>query len=265
MEWTITLDADVLLCNNAIERLLEQAQQMPSHFVQLEGLIYDKILGAYRRAGHRVYRTELLTGALRQIPEPGNQLRPESFAIGQMRRLGHPSRYVSCVVGLHDFEQSYCDLYRKAMVHSGKHPSRLPDLIQRCAQHLNEDPDFLVILKGLWDGLVLQDAPVNHRALIANRASEALTSLGIEEKDRIEDDSRFVKDFPLMFKDITSRNPESDATIMDRPEQSTNQTAPDERGWFDAVQDRISKHGLLRGSAASLGAMLRSVGQILDR
>jgi hypothetical protein len=262
-EWTITLDADVLLNNGAIARLLEHAQQMPAHFMQLEGLVYDKIVGRYRSAGHRVYRTELLPRALRHIPEDGSEIRPELFTVKQMGRDGHPSRYVSCLVGLHDYEQSYCDLYRKGMVHSKKWSPILPDLIRRCAQHMHADPDFLVILKGLWDGLALQDSLAIDRRLFANSAPEALRLLGIEEKGSIEDEDCFVKDFPVMFEDITSRNPASDA-ITDKPMQS-DPADPEERGWFNQVQERISKHGLLRGSAASFGALLRLVGKTLDR
>lgn len=262
-DWTITLDADVLLEGSAIARLLEHARQMPKHFLQLEGLVYDKLMGVYRQAGHRVYRTELLPAALREIPPTQSQLRPESSAVQRMGRLGHPSRYVSCVVGLHDHEQSYRDLYRKGVVHARKWSPLLPGLVRRCQQHMQADPDFLVLLKGLWDGLV-DPAPVSiDRRLFTASACEALRALGIGEKDGIDDESAFVARFPAMFGEITSQHPACDATIMDKP-RACDPPEPRVRSWRDGARARIAQRGLLRGGVACLGALLRRLGNGLD-
>jgi hypothetical protein len=260
--WTVTLDADVLLRKDAISGLLEHAQHMPTNYLQLEGRVFDKILGTYRQAGHRVYRTELLRKAIGQIPEPGSQIRPEYFTIAEMGRLGHPTRHVGRIVGLHDFEQNYCDLYRKAMVHSRKHASLVAGLIERCAERLHGDADFLVILKGLWDGLTTKASlTIDHRAFV-DRAARALDELGIREKGRIEDEDRFlVEDLAPMFGRIASEQRASDIPVVDEPR------APDaaDPGWVGKARQRISKHGWTRGCTASVGALLKLVGDRLDR
>lgn len=260
-EWTITLDADVLLSNDGISQLLKHARQMPSHYFELEGRVYDKITGSYRQAGHRVYRTELLPRALEQIPEPGSRIQPEYFTVLQMGSLGHPFRHVGCVVGLHDFEQNYFDLYRKAMVHSRKMSSRIAVLVERCAERMHDDADFLVILKGLWDGLMTKEALTIDRRIFVARGAEALHALGIEEKSRIEDEDRFIEGFSAIFDGIVSRYPASDIPIVDDPKLPD----PAEPGWVGKVQQRIAKYGLLRGGTASLGALLKLIGGRLDR
>jgi hypothetical protein len=106
-KWTMALDADILLAPNAIAELIRAAELMPPHYVQVQGRIWDKILGMYRQAGPRIYRTELLQRALEFVPKAGSEIRPEFYVLQQMGKLGHPSRRVSPVAGLHDFEQYY--------------------------------------------------------------------------------------------------------------------------------------------------------------
>jgi hypothetical protein len=128
---------------------------------------------------------------------------------------------------------------------------------------MRADPDFLVVLKGIWDGLATRDSLAIDRRLFSDSAPEALRSLGIEEKGEIEDEGRFVAEFAAMFDEITSRNPASDANT-DEP-IPCDPVDPGERRWANQVRERISKHGVLRGSAASVGALLRRIGNTLDR
>jgi hypothetical protein len=259
-QWTITLDADVLPGDGGILRLLEDALKMPSHFFELRGRIYDKVTGAYRPAGHHIYRTELLPRALRRIPKPGSQLQPEYFTVLQMWQMGHPCRQVGAVVGLHDFEQSYCDLYRKAIVHSRKMSFRIAELIGRCAERLHDDADFLVILKGLWDGLMTREALAIDRRQFAERALQALRELGLQEKASLENEERFVAGFPEMLAAVVSRHPAPRVTVIDDPGQ------PDAAGSsrMAKARRRIQKYGLIRGGASSLGALLKLIGERLD-
>jgi len=258
-QWTITLDADVLLGEGSLARLLDQAAKMPSHFFELKGRIYDKVTGTYRPAGHHVYRTELLSRALGQIPEPGSQLQPEYFTTLQMWRMGHPCRQEGLAVGLHDFEQSYCDLYRKAIVQSRKMAARAGDLIGRCAEHLHDDPDFLVILKGLWDGLMTRERLVVDRRQFAERALDALRALGLEEKAGLENEDRFIEAFPGMLAAVVSRHPVPRLLAATDPGLSEAGAS----AWAKA-RDRIQRYGLVRGGVSSFGALLKLIGERLD-
>jgi len=260
-KWTMTLDGDVLLDSRAITTLIQAAETMPSHFVELEGLIYDKLLGRYRQAGHRVYRTELLPLALEQIPAAGTQIQPEYFTVRNMCRLGHPSRFVPEIVGLHDFEQYHVDLYRKALVHSKKHAQSLSGLIVRAAQSMHDDTDFKVLLKGIWDGLI---EPANvtidvHR--YKEQARLALESLGVEEKEPISNIESFVTTFPQFYGTVRSAHSSTATEALDMiKEDGTTQSADGHK----RTSRRIVDNGLLRGSIGRFGSLLRMVGERLE-
>jgi hypothetical protein len=188
-KWTMTLDADVLLRAGAIARLYAEAEAMPEHFAQVEGLVFDKISGSFREAGQRIYRTALLPLALEQTPAPGAAIRPEYSTLLGMDALGHPSRRVAVVMGVHDHKQFFRDLYRKAFVHANKHDKRLTAFVRRCRSLMSTDADFRVILRGLWDGL-LHAGPV----WIDTRAypedlSAILGELRLTEKSRLAADA----------------------------------------------------------------------------
>jgi hypothetical protein len=152
-DWTMTLDADVLLRRGAIDEFVAAAERLPSDFVQIEGRVHDKLLGVYRQAGHRIYRTSLLPQALALVPDPGTEMRPEFSVLYRLALRGFPSRRIGTVMGIHDYEQYYRDLYRKAFVHAKKHPEFIPQFISRIKALLDKDDDFLIVLIGLWKGL----------------------------------------------------------------------------------------------------------------
>ncbi len=156
--WTVTVDADVLLRHDAVARLVNAAEQAAENVVMLEGLIYDKILGKCRQAGHRIYRTSLLPRALELVPVDGTQIRPEFHVLQQLEAEDWVSARMPDVLGVHDFEQYYCDLYRKSFVHGQKHLAWLPALIERCRHECVHDSDFRAILLGLSDGIASMDS-----------------------------------------------------------------------------------------------------------
>lgn len=181
-EWMMTLDADVLLREGALEAFLTEAKQMPDHYLQVEGLIHDKLFGSYRRAGHRLYRTRYLRTALQNVPADGSELRPECSTLQRMASLGFPLMALDTVFGIHDYEQRFEDIYRKAFVHVHKHPEWIGLLAQRWKQHADGDPDFQIALRGLCDGLVsLEKARIDTR-YFKQGAARAMETLGFREK-----------------------------------------------------------------------------------
>jgi hypothetical protein len=215
-KWTATLDADVLLAEHAMAGLLWDAEQAPSNVAQIEGRVFDKVTGIYRQAGHRIYRTDCLAFAVERIPAPGAEIRPEFFTLQQLGRLGWPSRRVERVVGLHDFEQYYGDLYRKALLHSRKHSSLVPRFLERCALHMRSDPDFVVIQKGIQDG-VLYSGPmaVDRRQFPDVIVGPVLSGLDLEEKSEIADEPAFLDGFAEMFRFILAQYPAPEFTLSD--------------------------------------------------
>lgn len=260
-KWMVTVDADVLLVDGAIETLVQNAELMAQHYIQLEGRVFDKITGLYRQAGHRIYRTEFLPTALTQIPSEGGEIRPEYFTLQQMGKLGHPSLRISDVVGLHDFEQSYFDIYRKSFVHAVKHPHWISVLIERCVKHLHDDPDSLVILKGLWDGMTTKGNVSIDRRKFYDFWKDALETLGLEEKVSIDDVAGFVADFPRFFAQETSPYFPPDFPVQDAP----NNEIREKKKWMSEIEARIARHGAVKGGIAALGGFLVSLGKRLDK
>jgi hypothetical protein len=212
------LDADVLLDEHSLAGLLWDAEQMPSNYAQIEGRIFDKVTGIYRQAGHRIYRTSCLSFALEGIPAPGTEIRPEFSVLQRLRQSGSPSRRVERLVGLHDFEQYYGDLYRKALMHSKKHASFVPSFRERCAMHMHSDPDFVVILKGIQDGLLYSGPMAVDRRQFSDLIVEsALSELGLKEKAEITDETAFVGGFAAMFRSIRAQYPVPEFTLCDDP------------------------------------------------
>jgi hypothetical protein len=152
-EWTLVLDGDVLLRPGTAARLLAQSRRMPPHVFQFQGLVCDKLLGAARKAGNRVYRTSQLAVALAHIPSAGTELRPETHVCRRMERHGHVSRLVDVIVGLHDYEQFHVDIYRKAHVFAQKHVSLAARLLLTWAGRARDDADFLTAIRGFCNGL----------------------------------------------------------------------------------------------------------------
>lgn len=113
--WTLCVDADVLPASNAVDVFLREAEALPEQFAELEGLIIDKLFGGARPAGNHLFRTTLLPLALEKLGEAAEQVRPEAFTIARLQKLGHPWKLVPRVFGLHDYEQSYRDLFREVL------------------------------------------------------------------------------------------------------------------------------------------------------
>ena len=256
-KWTMTIDADVMLTAGSVAKLLTAAELMPENYVQLEGRVFDKILGSYRQAGHRIYRTALLPLALKQIPEAGKELRPEFFTLRQLGKLGHPSRRIADVVGLHDFEQSYQDLYRKSFVHARKHREFVAPLIERCTSHLHEDADFLVILKGLWDGLISVDSVSIDKNYFLEKSKKAIEELGLNEKDPLGDVEDFVQNYKSYLSKIILECPPLEFQVQDDPKTCTTR--------FTKARHRLQLNGPIQGSVAVVGALLKCIGRYLDK
>lgn len=181
-KWTMTLDADVLLRDGAVSALLAQAEKLPHHFIQIEGLVHDKLTGRFRKAGHRIYRTQHLAAALEEIPSIAETIRPEFETLRRMKRRGYPSREINMVVGIHDYEQHFCDVYRKGFVHANKHQVWLADMVARWKALAKEDDDFRVALRGLYDGLLFSGIASIDSGEHSDSAKAALQDLDVREK-----------------------------------------------------------------------------------
>ncbi len=252
VKWMLTIDADILLLPGSIEKLLNEAEKMPEHYVQIEGRIFDKVFGSYRQAGHRIYRTSLLPLALELVPADGEQVRPEYTTLQRLGKRGHPSRRVGVVAGIHDFEQSYTALYRKAYVHGTKHADHANELLKRCKQSAPADPDYRVILQGFCDGSIPSDKVSIDARKFKDRAKRALEYLELEEKPPFE-----VSSIPDWERWINAQVdfPAPEMLIKDEP------SVPVSKGEYFKIS--IKERGLLTTVRRTLGALLIDTGNLL--
>ena len=151
--WTLCLDADVLLLPDSIQEMVRFAEQQKPVVFEFRGLVLDKFLGGPRPAGNHLYRTSLLSQALKFIPQEQNNIRPEQNTLDAMKALGFPLRMKTSLIGMHDFEQYYADIYRKCFVHAHKHKKYAEIFVTYWPQQAGRDLDYKIALKGFTDGL----------------------------------------------------------------------------------------------------------------
>lgn len=182
--WTLCIDADVLVLPELTDLLVE-AEKAPADVFEIQGLVFDKLMTAPRAAGNHLYRTSLIGRALPLI-STGHSLRPETEMVEAMAVKGFPNRQSTVVVGLHDFEQSYGDLYAKAFLHGHKHRFLLPLYRPLWTMLARSDADYRVALAALDDARSTSDAPSVSRDFRAEVANSAAARLGLQEKPQLD-------------------------------------------------------------------------------
>ena len=153
LPWTLCIDADVLVGPGVVWQLLEAAAKADDAVCELQGLVLDKFFGVRRPAGNHLYRTSLLSKALALIPPEGKDIRPEHHTLNKMMGAGHPWVETPLVVGLHDFEQYYRDIFRKCYVHACKFDTLMHLLVEYWRRMARQDDDYRVALGGLAAGI----------------------------------------------------------------------------------------------------------------
>ena len=181
-QWMITLDADVLLREDAIKGLLSEAASMPENHFQIEGMILDKLTHRFRWAGYRCYRVKHLKAALSLIPPDRAEIRPEFTTLETMAARGYPYQSSRKIYGVHDFEQYYRDTYRKAFVHANKHHAWLLEMTSVWKRLSIDDADFRIALRGACEGLVATESPRIDKRDYLEHAERAMADLGLTEK-----------------------------------------------------------------------------------
>jgi hypothetical protein len=154
--WTLCLDADVLLLPNSIHEMISIAERQGSSVFEIRGLILDKFFGGPRQGGIHLYRTSLLSQAVKFIPQEQEQIRPEQFTLDAMKARGFSWKRVDYLSGIHDFEQYYADIFRKCFAQAHKHLEYAEIFLSYWPQRGIDDMDYKVAMRGLLAGLDYQ-------------------------------------------------------------------------------------------------------------
>jgi len=149
-KWLLCVDADVLISNKGVLKLLDQTTNCADNVFEIQGKMIDQFFGGIRGGGIHIYRASLLPDALAHL-SPKEVIRPENYVIMQMLSQGNPYVQTEDVIGIHDYGQYYKDIYRKAVVHGRKHAHFLEVLIPYWRRAALHSLDFKVALKGIED------------------------------------------------------------------------------------------------------------------
>ena len=151
--WTLCVDADVLLRQNAVADLLQLARKQSENVCEIQGYVLDKFFGGPRLAGNHLYRTSLLSKVIDLIPQEGVNIRPEAHTLNSMKAAGYPWKRVRYLVGLHDFQQDFFDIFRKCFVQAHKHADIADLFLSVWRESAGKDLDCQVALRGFSSGV----------------------------------------------------------------------------------------------------------------
>ncbi len=180
--WLLCIDADVLPIAQGIRGLLNEGRRLSPELFEVQGLVHDKFFNITRPAGNHLYRTALASKALSLIPKEGTSLKPESDMLREFASRGYPYLQSSTLVGVHDFEQYYRDVFRTNFLQARKHHSHLDYLVGYWSALADRDPDFRVALAGLEAGLRHEGVMFVDQGFASSLVEKELSRLRLVEK-----------------------------------------------------------------------------------
>ena len=189
-EWVLSIDADVIPAPDAIQRVPACVQNAGAEAGVITCLIQDKLMGGMRFGGVRIYRARAIPDLLAVMPQQGSDVRPETATINRAVERGWRELQVPALLGIHDYEQYYRDIYRKAFLHMQKHGYMAARFLPAWKEKAALDADFRAALVGVGDALVQEsevDCDVQHAAY---KPEEALARIGLTEKGPFSYDAR---------------------------------------------------------------------------
>ena len=186
LNWTFCIDADVLILEQGIREQLQLAETLPDNIFCVQGLVLGKFLPIKRPAGNHLYRNKLVAQAIPLIPKDGQALRPESVTTQAMKDSGYFTYQTNVVLGLHDYEQYYRDIYRKCFLHINKHEEDLmPRVESYWREHQAHDQDYAVALLGALAGKVYEGTVYIDKQFQQEEAHKMLAIRHISEKEAL--------------------------------------------------------------------------------
>jgi len=222
MEWTLTIDADVLTGDKVVHNMLQQAKQFGRKLFFYQGYVYDKLFGKPLQGGPHLFRTEHLEKAIKLITDKDTAWRPEANVNYDMAKAGYRCFIDDQIFGLHDFEQYYRDLFRKGFFRAIKHnsPEVNASLLENWIERLREDKDYDFAMEGWITGFRYQGEIKNDIEFFKQHSEYYLQKLDFEEKaplspvevqelavhyGRFLQELKTNKNFPLRKKMLHSR------------------------------------------------------------
>jgi hypothetical protein len=252
LKWTLRVDADVLLRRGSIEHIVNVYENLPENVFALQGYVLDKFFGGPRKAGFYIYRTSLLPLAVSQIPT-NNVIRPDAETLNAMDQAGHPHVEVPYLVGLHDFEQYYKDIFRKCFVQAHKHLNKAEIFLSVFREGMIQDQDYKIGLDGFVAGLYYSgEVKIDIEQKIYQ---QSFSKLRINEKSPLNIDSWDLDKIENMIQ--TWHEPpvfkkHKKFTLNDLQIQYAKQMA-ENKGFTEKIKYHVKEIGALRTLYAVIG------------
>ena len=255
--WTFCVDADLLLRPRSIERMVAHAENYDANTCEVQGYILDKFFGGPRTGGVHLYRTALLDRVIAAIPSEGVNIRPEYHTLTAMKDAGFPWVKVPELLGLHDFEQGYADIFRKCFVHAHKHANFTDLFLSIWRTGASKDLDYRIAMMGFSRGIEhYGEVHIDVRSALFRSTFD---SLGFSDKPPMESTAWSLERVEEIINSWTE--PESYRAMF-----------PTRMGLLAASQSRLSRtyqrianHGLIHTLLYACGSLLKGFGFYIHR
>lgn len=155
--WTLAVDADILLKENAIAQLVANAEKLSHQILEklyvYQGYVVCKVFGRPRTAGLHLYQTKYLEQAATFITKDQSIHRPESTTYQAMNKQGYFHYIETGIYALHDYEQYHRDMFRNGYFQSKKHFKYVEHLMSYWKKNAQRD-EFKALLQGWMYGML---------------------------------------------------------------------------------------------------------------
>lgn len=252
--WLFCIDADVLLRKNAINILLELASKEREDVCEIQGYVFDKFFAGPRPGGIHLYRTSLLNELMNCIPAEGENIRPEYHTLLEMKKRGFPYKVIPYIVGLHDYEQYYADIYRKCFMHGVKHIYYAEYFSSQWKAGSVNEPDFEIALKAFADGIKFKENTYTSKAHDIHK--EGFENLETNEKSELRPE---VISFDSIEQTINNWIP-SEMYLKYFNHVHLHLTEGD---LVERIKESFSKRGCIRTFILYLGRTFNKIGNFL--
>jgi hypothetical protein len=189
-QWTIAIDADVLLEDNAIDNILSDLKKLSKKFRDklflYQGYVACNLFKKYRAGGIHVYQTKYLYRALSKLSYDENILRPESFVYDKVIATGCVRIVAPQIVGYHAFEQFYFDIFKQGYFRSLKHKEYVGGLIESWINSNSDQTEFKSFMVGFMSGLMNQEKMVVDAEIMKEKLFDSFNETGVVERDDLK-------------------------------------------------------------------------------
>ena len=195
-DWVIVVDADVLFQVDAVSRIRSKLDSCADNVFVVHFAIFDKLYSMKRWAGVHVYRVTMLEelyDKFKKIRKKPN-LKIEAATIKEVEKSNKQSLFIKDVVGIHDFEQNYKDIYRKAYLNTIRNPGNIKHARKNWKRKSSDDADYLVMLKAV------NDARAENRKL-----ANSVNDFSLAELTEIINNLGLIEKSPLLWEEYVNK------------------------------------------------------------